>query len=162
MSGHAGGLLRAPSPYNGDMALHIVKLCVGVDSAEDLAAWIDFRAAEQREQGLEPEQIHTTRMAPARRDEVLDGGSLYWVIKGAIQVRQRIVDLRSITDASGVKRCQIVLEPVLHHTRAQPRRPFQGWRYLKAEDAPADLTRSDAGADIPEAMRRELVELCLI
>ena len=101
-------------------------------------------------------------MAPARRDEVLDGGSLYWVIKGAIQVRQRIVDLRSITDAAGVKRCQIVLEPVLHPTRPQPRRPFQGWRYLKPDDAPADIARQDAAADIPDAMRRELIELCLI
>ncbi|SDU20065.1 DUF1489 family protein [Stappia sp. ES.058] len=144
------------------MTLNLLKLCVGVESIEHLQSWIDFRREERRARGETPEQCHTTRMVPTRRDELLDGGSLYWVIKGAIQVRQRLVDIRPFTDAAGIKRCDLVLEPVLHPTRPHPRRPFQGWRYLKAEDAPADLTRLDGSGDIPEAMRRELVELCLI
>ncbi|MCA1300369.1 DUF1489 family protein [Stappia indica] len=144
------------------MTLHLLKLCVGAESIEDLQASIDFRLSEQRARGLPAEPFHTTRMVPTRKDELLDGGSLYWVIKGAIQVRQRLVDIRPFTDGAGVKRCHLVLEPLLHPTRPQPRRPFQGWRYLKAEDAPADLKRLGGGSDIPEAMRRELAELCLI
>jgi hypothetical protein len=144
------------------MPLHLVKLCVGVDAIEDLQAWIDFRLEERRARGEPAEQYHTTRMIPTRRDELLDGGSLYWVIKGAIQARQHLTDIRPFTDASGVKRCHLVLEPVLHPTRPQPRRPFQGWRYLKAEDVPPDIRRLAGGGDIPDAMRRELAELCLI
>lgn len=145
------------------MALHLLKLCVGADSVEDLAAWIDFRLDELRARGLPAEQTHTTRMVPTRRDEILDGGSLYWVIKGTIQVRQVVLDIRPFTDTAGIKRCNLVLEPVLHPTRAQPRRPFQGWRYLAPEDAPADRAggRGEAG-EIPEAMRRELAELGLL
>lgn len=154
--------MRAETPYNASMALHLVKLCVGVDSVEDLQAWIDFRQAERRERGEPAEQVHTTRMVPTRRDEILDGGSLYWVIKGAIVARQRLIDIRPFTDAGGIKRCHLVLDPTLQPTRPQPRRPFQGWRYLKADDAPADIRRDAGAADIPEAMRRELAELCLI
>ncbi|WP_186395304.1 DUF1489 family protein [Stappia sp. TSB10GB4] len=144
------------------MSLHLLKLCVGVDAIEDLQAWIDFRLEEKRTRGEPVEQYHTTRMIPTRRDELLGGGSLYWVIKGTIQARQHLLDIRPFTDTSGVKRCHLVLEPVLHPTRPQPRRPFQGWRYLTDEDAPADIRRLSGGGDIPEAMRRELAELCLI
>lgn len=144
------------------MPLHLLKLCVGVDAIEDLQAWIDFRLEEKRANGEPAEQYHTTRMVPTRRDELLDGGSLYWVIKGTIQVRQHLVDIRPFTDAAGVKRCQLVLEPVLHPTRPQPRRPFQGWRYLTPDDAPPDIRKLSGGGDIPETMRRELAELCLI
>jgi hypothetical protein len=149
-------------PITEGMTLHLVKLCVGVDSFEDLQAWIDFRLAELKENGAAAEQTHTTRMAPTRTGELLDGGSLYWVIKGAVQARQKLLAVRPFTDTSDIKRCHLVLEPVLHQTRPQPRRPFQGWRYLKAEDAPADIPRLEGGGDIPEAMRRELAELCLI
>ena len=144
------------------MPLHLLKLCVGVDAIEDLQAWIDFRLEEKRASGEPAEQYHTTRMVPTRREELLDGGSLYWVIKGTIQARQHLVDIRPFTDAAGIKRCQLVLEPVLHPTRPQPRRPFQGWRYLTPDDAPPDIRKLSGGGDIPEAMRRELAELCLI
>ncbi len=154
------GALAALNPVA--MTLHLVKLCVGAGSIEDLQAWIDFRVAENREAGRALEQIHTTRMTPTRRDELLSGGSLYWVIKGSIQARQRLLDIRSYKDDEGVGRCDIVMAPDLTPTQLQPRRPFQGWRYLKVEDAPADLSTYGAGADIPEEMRRELAELCLI
>lgn len=144
------------------MSLNLVKLCVGADSVESLQAWIDFRVEQSRMAGESIEQRHTTRMVPTRRDELLDGGSLYWVIKGRIQVRQHLLDIQPFTDQAGVKRCDLVLEPRLILTQYQPKRPFQGWRYLKPEDAPKDLTGAREAASMPEEMRRELTELCLL
>jgi hypothetical protein len=142
------------------MALHIIKLCVGADSIADLKAWQDQCVARPRQKGRPPEPYHVTRMAPSRRAEVLDGGSLYWVIRGVAAVRQRIVDLVEVQDEDGIKRCAIVLDPELVITRPAPRKAFQGWRYLKPEDAPADLAAGEAdGSDLPEALRRQLVEL---
>ena len=102
---------------------------------------------------------HTARMTPKRRAELLDGGSLYWVIKRVIQVRQRIVDLEEFDDSDGVRRCTIWLDPELVRTAPSPRRPFQGWRYLKAEDAPADLSVQTGGDDLPDALRQQLIEM---
>lgn len=144
------------------MTLHLIKLCVGADSVESLQAWIDFRLEQKRMAGEAPVQTHTTRMVPSRKDELLAGGSLYWVIKGKIQVRQRLIDIRPFTDEAGIKRCDLVLESKLVQTRFQPRRPFQGWRYLKAEDAPADLGREGNAEPMSAGMRADLVELCLI
>jgi len=134
------------------MALHLLKLCVGADSVEDLEAWIAARLAAAKGAGAAPEQFHVTRMVPKRADELVEGGSLYWVIKGNVQVRQRLLEIRPFTDGEGVSRCRLVLEPELHRTRWQPRRPFQGWRYLKASDAPRDL--SDGDHDLPPEMAR--------
>lgn len=144
------------------MTLHLLKLCVGAESIEDLADWIERRMAAQKAAGKTPEQYHTTRMIPKRRDELLDNGSLYWVIKGSIQVRQRLLDIRPFTDAEGISRCNLVLEPVLHETVWAPRRPFQGWRYLKDNEAPADLAEGDGGNDLPDSLRRELASLGLM
>ncbi|MTH96330.1 DUF1489 family protein [Roseibium sp. RKSG952] len=144
------------------MTLHLVKLCVGADSVESLQAWVDFRVEQQRLAGAPVEQKHTTRMVPTRREELLDGGSLYWVIKGRIQVRQKLLDIRPFTDEAGVKRCDLVLEPHLVLTQYQPKRPFQGWRYLKPQDAPSDIKGGSDAAAMPDAMRRDLTELCLI
>ncbi|WP_428644899.1 DUF1489 family protein [Roseibium sp.] len=144
------------------MALNLVKLCVGADSAESLQAWIDYRVEQARLSGMPAETTHTTRMVPTRREELLDGGSLYWVIKGKIQARQHLIDIRPFTDDDGVKRCHLVMEPRLILTRFQPKRPFQGWRYLKASDVPADLGSKDGGEAMPDSMRQELTELCLL
>lgn len=145
------------------MALHLVKLCVGCDSIEDLAAWIDFRLAEMRATGHVPEQLHTTRMVPKRVDELLDGGSLYWVIKGKVQCRQRLVDIRPFTDDQGIGRCHFVLEPRIIPTEWQPRRAFQGWRYLTESEAPADEASGKSGrAALPAELRQELAELGLL
>jgi len=140
------------------MTLHLIKLCVGCDSIGDLAEWIDYRLAEARRAGREPEHIHVTRMVPKRIGELLDGGSLYWVIKGNVQVRQRLRDVRPFIDTEGVQRCRLVLEPKLVSTDWQPKRPFQGWRYLKPEDAPADLRKGKASS-LPPALEAELAEL---
>jgi len=143
------------------MSLNLLKLCVGAESVEDLEGWIDQRMAARRAAGEPVEQMHTTRMVPKRLDELLGGGSLYWVIKGGIQCRQRLLEIRPFTDAEGIGRCHLVLEPVVHRTEWQPRRPFQGWRYLTPVDAPADV---GAGGDeaMPAPLRRELAELGLL
>ena len=112
--------------------------------------------------GLPEETTHTTRMVPTRKDELLDGGSLYWVIKGKIQARQHLLDIRPFTDEAGIKRCDLVMEPRLILTRYQPKRPFQGWRYLKVDEAPADMRVAGEAASMPDAMRRDLTELCLL
>ncbi len=144
------------------MALHIIKLCVGADSVEDLDAWIRHRLAVMQAAGLPAEQTHTTRMFPKRAAEIAGDGSLYWVIKGFVQVRQRIVDIRPVKGDDGIDRCDLVLEPELHRTEMQPRRPFQGWRYLLDKDAPRDVRRGSGGEDLPAAMRRDLAELGLL
>lgn len=145
------------------MALHLIKLCVGVETIDDLAAHVAHRIAKASRDGVPAEQTHTTRMTPKRADEILDGGSLYWVIKGQVQVRQLIVGIRPFTDGEGIARCQIVLEPVLVPTVWQPRRAFQGWRYLKPEDAPSDIAEAAPGEEqFPPDLRRELIELGLL
>lgn len=144
------------------MALNLVKLCVGCGSIEELAAWIDFRLNEKREAGVLPEQFHTTRMVPKRVDELLEGGSLYWVIKGNIQCRQRLLAVRTFVDGEGIQRCHLVLEPKIIPTDWQPRRAFQGWRYLTAEDAPTDEGAGSSKASLPPDLRRELADLGLL
>jgi len=145
------------------MALNLLKLCVGVSAVEELQAWIDYRIDEKRRKGLETVQTHTTRMVPKRRDELLEGGSLYWVIKGNIQVRQHLADIRPFTDPQGISRCDLVMESRLILTQWQPRRAFQGWRYLKQEDAPADLGSGSAGVNaLPPDLRIELANLGLL
>lgn len=145
------------------MALHLIKLCVGADSIEDLREWVSRRALVAMAAGLEPSSSHTTRMVPKRAEELLDGGSLYWVIKGQVQARQPLLDLKTFTDADGIGRCELVLGPEVIETEFQPKRAFQGWRYLKDEEAPRDLKSLGAdGAELPMDLRRELAELGLL
>ena len=145
------------------MALNLIKLCVGCESVEDLEAWIPERLADSRRLGLPEEQYHTTRMVPTRGAEIVEGGSLYWVIKGSVQCRQLITEIRPFTDDDGIGRCHLVLDPTVVRTEWQPGRAFQGWRYLKTEDAPADLGKGKASlAELPPNLRRELAELGLL
>lgn len=144
------------------MTIHMIKLCVGVESVDDLEYWIEQRQAQRARENMPAEQIHTTRMTPKRQKELLDGGSLYWVIKGVVQARQPLMDLREVTGEDGIKRCQIVMSPDLIRTESQPRRAFQGWRYLKVEDAPRDLDPLKANSDLPPEFMRELAELGLL
>ncbi len=134
------------------MTIHMVKLCVGADTVEDLIDW------QQRLLQSVPHPFHRTRMTPRRAEELLNGGSIYWVIRRAIRVRQPIIDIRSFDDEAGRKICELVLDPNIVRTYAQPKRPFQGWRYLKPGDAPRDLGSREAAADLPadldEALKR--------
>lgn len=147
------------------MPLHLVKLCVGAQSIEDLAQWQAGRLAEAKKDKAGPGQLfHTTYQAPKRTQELLDCGSIYWVIKGVIQARQRLVGFEEGTKGDGRRCCLLLLDPELVPVRPTPRRAFQGWRYLTDEDAPPDLKGGmDAGlAGMPPRMRRELAELCLL
>lgn len=145
------------------MTLHLVKLCVGIDSVAHLAERQAARLARMIGRGEPAELFHRTRQTPRRGAELLDGGSLYWVIKGAILAHQKIVDLRSIRGEDGISRCDIVLDARLFPTRPHPRRAFQGWRYLPFEDAPDDFGSGISGLDeIPPDMRQALFELRLL
>ena len=139
------------------MALHLLKLCVGADSIDDLREWVSERSLIAIAAGLEPSSTHTTRMVPKRAEELLDGGSLYWVIKGQVQARQRLLDLKTFTGSDGITRCELVLGPEVVETTLQPRRAFQGWRYLEPKDAPPDLD-AEAFGDVPDDLARQLRE----
>jgi len=145
------------------MPLHLLKLCVGVDTIQELDEWIKRRLKEKKKKGEKPEHFHTTRMVPKRADELVDGGSLYWVIRGQILCRERLLAIRPFTDKDGIGRCRLVMDGKLTLVQPRPFRAFQGWRYLAAKDAPRDLDRAAPGArNMPEQMRRELRELGLL
>ena len=135
---------------------HLVKLCVGADSVEDLSQWQE--ANRDRWPGGLPR--HVTRMWPRREAELLGGGSLYWVIRGVILARQQVLRLEDVTGEDGILRCGLVLAPEIHRTEPAPRRPFQGWRYLAAADAPRDLATDRASEDaLPAALSAALAEI---
>jgi hypothetical protein len=147
------------------MPLHLVKLCVGAQSVEDLAAWQAERLAQMKAEGQRrPRLFHRTFQRPKRDAEILDGGSLYWVMKGTITVRQPIVGFDEGTKADGRPCCLILLDKALIPVRPTPRRAFQGWRYLSADDAPPDIgaREADSLAKMHPEMRRSLTELGLI
>lgn len=142
------------------MALHLLKLCVGAESIEDQQEWCDRRREQRVAEGLDPRHFHVTRMVPKRIDELLDGGSLYWVIKGNIQARQTLLDIEPFTDGDGIRRCRLFMGDEVIPTAWSPKRAFQGWRYLIDAEAPADLTMADAS--VPLQLKVELAELGLL
>jgi hypothetical protein len=149
------------------MAIHLIKLCVGCDSITDLAEWQAQRMREYRRRRSKTVLHHRTRSMPRRREEILTGGgSLYWVIKGIVLVRQRITGLEPVSGEDGQTYCQIQFDPTLVMTVPTPRQAFQGWRYLEPKDAPADIgpfdLHSDSGALPPPEMLVELRNLGLL
>jgi hypothetical protein len=143
------------------VTLHLIKLCVGVDTLEELALWQKGRLAELKKKKKPLELMHVTRQTPKRADELLDGGSLYWVIKGQIAARQKLIALRPVAK-NGKPHCGIVYEPKLIATARRSHRPFQGWRYLNAGDAPPDARELKGGKGLPEALKAELSDLGLL
>ncbi|MEM9796790.1 MAG: DUF1489 domain-containing protein [Pseudomonadota bacterium] len=141
------------------MAVNLIKLSVGSDTIDGIAKW--QRTA--RAKGPDGQPRHVTRMWPKREAELLDGGSIYWVVKGVLLCRQRILRLDEVRRADGIPRCGIVLEPGPIPVVPSPKRPFQGWRYLSMEDAPADLDpASVAEADLPPALSVALSEIGVV
>jgi hypothetical protein len=138
------------------MPLHLIKLCVGATEIDELVHWV--REARAGRDSLD----HTTRMFPRRRDEILPGGSLYWVIRGSILCRQPIAAFEPVKGADGIERCRIAFKPRIVPVVPAPRRAFQGWRYLEGADAPPDLKKGSAVKGLSPRMRRELSELGLI
>ncbi|MGR3547782.1 MAG: DUF1489 family protein [Roseovarius sp.] len=138
------------------MTLHLIKLSVGTTSVEDLEDW----HKDPRAQGPDGLPRHVTRMWPKREAELLDGGSIYWVIQGIVQCRQPILRLDEVTGSDGIRRCAIVLAPGLIRTATAQKRPFQGWRYLPGSDAPPDLGTARAKDDkLPPALSAALAEI---
>jgi hypothetical protein len=141
--------------------LHLIKLCVGVESLEELARWQKKRLQDKKKKGQKPELIHITRQTPKRAAELLDGGSLYWVIKGQIAARQRLIALRPMM-REGVPHCGLVYDKKLMPVMRRPRAAFQGWRYFDPKDAPADIGTLKGAKGLPEAMQQELSALGLL
>lgn len=142
-----------------DKRVNLVKLSVGTESVDSLMAWQAMRRAELPE-GL---PRHVTRMWPKREAELLNGGSIFWVIKGLIQCRQRILRLDELVGEDGIRRCAIVLDPEIRRTHTAQKRPFQGWRYLKPEDSPADLPAGKTQEDpLPPELSQALAEIGVI
>ncbi|HZF77126.1 MAG TPA: DUF1489 domain-containing protein [Acetobacteraceae bacterium] len=140
--------------------LHLIKLSVGPKEVAELAAIQARRAA------ADPPLRHQTRMVPKRAAELLEGGSIYWVVAGFVRVRQRLLDVREERWDDGSACAGLVLDPELVPVEPRPQKPFQGWRYLPGEAAPPDVPRGTvptSGLDsLPPALRRELQALCLI
>jgi hypothetical protein len=141
--------------------LHLVKLAVGCATAEDLAERQEARAK------ADPPLRHQTRSTPRRAGEIVGRGSIFWVIGGFVQVRQRIIAIEPDAWDDGSACCALHLDPLLVPVQRRPVKPFQGWRYLEAAEAPPDLARAARAssrvlAAMPARMRRELAALGLL
>jgi hypothetical protein len=139
------------------MALHLIKLAVGIDDVPHLR---QVQKERRRERG---HCVFYTRHMPRRSAEILDGGCIYWVIKGHVRVRERILAFTPVIEADGERYTLVRYDPKLVETEWQPKRPFQGWRYLQPKDAPRDRPVGAAAADdLPPKMMEELRALGLL
>ncbi len=145
------------------MPLNLIKLAVGVEHLDDLATFQQRRLAECRARGEKPVLRHITRNIPRRADELLAGGSMYWVFRAHVRVRQALIGVEPTVNAKGLPACALILDPLLVPVVPRPQRAFQGWRYLDGRAAPADADGRDSGIDaLPEGMAEELRELGLL
>jgi hypothetical protein len=145
--------------------MHLIKICMGIESIDHLRRAQKARLAQRKAAGEARELYHMTRHRPRLADEILAGGSLYWIIKGFVLVRQPILRFDEVDPPIEMKSCRIVLAPTLVPTQAQARRAFQGWRYLRDEDAPADApvnAKGEAEDEPPPEMAAELRALGLL
>ncbi|MDW3224908.1 MAG: DUF1489 domain-containing protein [Paracoccaceae bacterium] len=139
-----------------DKYVNLIKLSVGSETVDDMIVWQATKRA-QTEDGL---PRHVTRMWPKREAEILAGGSIYWVVKGVIQCRQKVIRLDEVFGNDGIRRCAIVLDPEVIRTQGSLKRPFQGWRYLQVNDAPPDLPKGRLKEDpLPVELNRALAEI---
>ena len=136
--------------------INLIKLSVGTETVEGLQDWQN----SPRPKGADGNPRHVTRMWPTREAEILNGGSIYWVIKGVVQARQRILRLDDYDRGDGIRRCALVFDPKLIRVENMTKRPFQGWRYLKPEDAPADLPEHRAREEaLPPQLSAALADI---
>lgn len=142
-----------------DKYVNLIKLSVGTESVEDLQTWQRQRSKQIKD----GKYYHITRMWPKREAEVLNGGSIYWVIKGEVLARQRVLGFDEKIGSDGIRRCGIVLDPEIVRVSPALRRPFQGWRYLDPADAPRDLRKGEKGdSALPTELDRALSEIGVI
>lgn len=141
------------------MTIHLIKLSVGSENIADLESWQKQRLRELKHAGKTPELMHITRHMPKRAAEVLDGGSIYWVINGFLCARQRLLELRPII-YNGTPHCGLVYDKEIIRVAPRPHRAFQGWRYFEPKDAPQDIQKGTV--DMPDEMLRELAALGLM
>ena len=147
------------------MTLHLIKVAVGCDSLADLRDWQTQRLASLRASGqARPKLQHVTRFMPKQDGDIVDGGSLYWIIRHQVLCRQRIRAIESVVDEDGDAACALVLDPKVVEVLPQSRRPHQGWRYFAASDAPPDLAERACmeGGTMPPALIAELRTLGLL
>jgi len=142
--------------------LHLVKMAVGIESLHHLRSVQKKRLQANLDAGLGPLVQFVTRNRPTRSAEVLSGGSMYWIIKGSVRARQKILGLEQLIDADGRKACAIRFDAELIETEASPFKPIQGWRYLTVEEAPMDRASDPDASEMPSAMRAELRALGLL
>ena len=139
--------------------LHIAKLAVGIRDIAHLRQVQAVRASQ------EPPLRHRTRSFPRRAAEIAGSGSIYWVIGGAMLVRQRVLEVIEDRREDDTRCAGLVLDPALIPVEGRPTKAFQGWRYLAEADAPADVSAQGPahGADgLPDELRRQLQALCLL
>jgi hypothetical protein len=142
------------------MALHLIKLCVGVKSTGQLQNWQSQQSYEYKTGQMVVN--HVTRNFPKRRDELLDGGSLYWVISGKVIARNAILGLEEVETSEGLRACAIILGTPFIVTQPHPHRPFQGWRYYAQDRVPQDISTGGEHGDLPQEMLMELRTLGLL
>src|SRR5437899_11710288 len=128
------------------MPLHLIKLAVGCESVKELKGWVAERMKTAKKKGLPQRHVHITRMTPKRVDEVLSGGSLYWVIRGEIAAREKIVAIEPFRDKDGIGRCRLVMQPKVIAVSPRPMRAVHVWRYFTEDAAPPDLVKSAAAS----------------
>ncbi|MGB3337104.1 MAG: DUF1489 domain-containing protein [Devosia sp.] len=140
--------------------IHMIKLCVGVSSLEELESYRNERAHWWDADYGEDVHVHRTRMMPKRAAEMEGLSSIYWVISGQVVCRQPILRLAKYTNDEGIDYCDIIMSPDMVRTVPYPKRPFQGWRYLRPEDAPPDLGANENAESL--ALAADLAKLGLI
>jgi len=146
------------------MTIHLVKIAVGIESVDHLREVQIKRLFQMKEKAGPGDLRHLTRNAPRRAEDLLDSGSIYWIIKGYIRVRQRITGFGEAVGRNGKPRCALILDPNLVQTVLLPHKPIQGWRYIKVESVPADLTPAEREvvSSLPQEMADELRSLGLL
>jgi hypothetical protein len=143
------------------MTVHLIKLSVGPDSLSQLVDWQTQRLKDLKRARQKPELMHITRHKPKRETEVLDGGSIYWVIKSMIVARQKLLELRPVL-RDGIPHCALIYDPEMIMVQMRPRRAFQGWRYFETADVPPDIAPYKGTHDMPDKLQRELMAMGLL
>lgn len=142
--------------------MHLIKLCVGVATLEELEGYRNERAHWWGLDYGEDVHVHRTRMMPKRAEEIVESGSIYWVISGVVRCRQRVLRLAAATDREGRGCCDIIMAPDLVRVMPRPKRPFQGWRYLDPLEAPPDLDTGGFSEEGAMEIAEELARLGLL